>query len=73
MDILLSLAVVVLTLAVFCIAVRRPRAPAPEERQDDLPSLHSVVSTFPRHGRADSTEDTAPSILPRRPEWDTKS
>ena len=66
-----SVAVFLLVPTLF--ALRRVRPPRDDERQEELPSLHSTVSGFPRSGvHPYPVEDTAPSILTRRPEWDTQ-
>ena len=72
MNTYLSLGLVLLVLAPTYFALRHVRPPKRDERQEDLPSLQSIVSSFPRHSRSDPSEDTAPSILTRHPEWDTQ-
>ena len=66
-----AVACVLVPVAAF-IALRWFRTGDAEERQDDLPSLHSVVSAFPPISRLGSSEDTVPSIQARYPEWDAK-
>ena len=39
----------------------------PHERQEDLPSLHSVVSSMPRQTHSDFTEDTQPAVSGQHP------
>ena len=71
MNLLLALgAVVVASVPVYFLFRRSSTPPVDEERQLDLPSLHSAVSEYPMNGRHDHQE-TAPSMFPRNPEWDT--
>ena len=73
MNTYLSLGLVLLVVVPTLFALRRVRPPRHDERQEELPSLHSAVSGFPRSGgHAYPVEDTAPAILTRRPEWDTQ-
>ena len=73
MNTYLSLGLVLLVVVPTVFALRRVRPPKHDERQEELPSLHSAVSGFPRSGgHPYPVEDTAPSILTRRPEWDTQ-
>lgn len=72
MNTLLALGVVVVIAAMLYLVIRQLRATAVGERHDDLPSLHSAVSAFPRNSRIDRIDDTAPSVMPRPPEWDWK-
>jgi hypothetical protein len=74
MNTYLSLGLVLLVVVPTLFALRRVRPPRHDERQEELPSLHSTVSGFPRGGghHPYPVDDTAPSILTRRPEWDTQ-
>ena len=72
LNTVLALGVVVVSAAMLYRVSRQLRAPALGERHDDPPSLHSVVSAFPRNSRIDRIDDTAPSVMPRPPEWDWK-
>ena len=74
MGTFLLLGVVVAAVALTAMGLLRAHPPGHAlERVDDLPSLHSVVSSFSKSGtHAGPLEDTEPAFLGRPPGWDSK-
>jgi len=68
MNAYVSLGLLLLGVAVpIYLVIRQGRSPRPHERQEDLPSLHSVVGSMSLQTHSDYADDTLPAVSARRP------